>query len=101
MTPPRQFDICRLRNRTLAVVLQDDSSEWLASRVMAPLVPLAKTKPQPRGLCPIVDFGETRHVLPAQAKSAIPVTQLTENIGPITHLRDEIIRAVDLLFTDV
>jgi toxin CcdB len=101
MTPPRQFDIYRLRNRSVAVVLQDNAFEWLGSRIMAPLVPIAKTKQQPRGLCPVVDFEETPNVLLTQAMSAMLVTELAENIGTIIHLRDEIIRALDLQFTGV
>ena len=68
---------------------------------MAPLVPLDRAKQQPRGLSPTVEFGEAQYALLTQAMGAVPLRDLKEKVGSISHLRDETVRALDLLFTGV
>ena len=94
----RQFDICRLGKDTLVIVLQDDLHEGLASRIVAPLILSAKIGAQPRGLCPVIHFNNQDHVLLIQSLSAVPLGELRETLGHAHHLRDDMSRAVDLLF---
>jgi toxin CcdB len=94
----RQFDICRLGKSALIVVLQDDLHEGLATRIVAPLIPLAKIGPQPRGLCPTVQFNSQPYAVLIQSLSAVPLGELRETLGQARHLRDDLTRAVDLLF---
>ncbi len=96
-----QFNVFRLPNGTLAVLLQDDLHEGLATRVVAPLVPLAKTKPQPAGISPVVDFAEQPHAILVQSLAAVPSSALQRPLGSLAYRRDSIIHAIDLLFTGV
>ena len=96
-----QFDVFRLPNGSLAVLLQDDLHEGLATRVIAPLVPLSKARPQPTGISPVVDFAEQPHAILVQSLAAVAASLLKKPCGSLAHCRDSIIRALDLLFTGV
>lgn len=98
---PAQFDLCRLTGGALVLVLQDDLHEGLASRVVAPVVPVRSVGPQPPRLCPVVDVGERPHVVLCQSLAAIPIGQLRTRIGTLAPRKDEIVRALDLLFTGI
>ncbi len=95
---PRQFEIFRHPNIGVAIIDQDDR---LASRIVAPLVPLERARPQPRGLSPEVDFGELPQGILRQAMSAVPLARLKEKVGNVPHICGNIIHPVDPLFPGV
>jgi toxin CcdB len=96
-----QFDLCRLPNRTLVVLLQDDLAEWTATRVAAPVIPATRARTMPRILCPVVDFGEEPHAIPVPSLSSVMTVSLSPPLYSLARYRDDIIRALDLLFTGV
>lgn len=98
---PGQYDIYRLPDGALVCVLQDDLHDTISTRVVAPLIAVSLVGPQSTQLCPLVDFGEEPHVLLTQSLSAIPGRLLGSKVGSLAARRDEIVRALDLLFTGV
>ncbi len=98
---PRQFDLVRLGGGSRAVVLQDDMHGTLRTRVVAPLVPLRQAKDQPKGLCPVVALDGEPWAILTPSTAAVPVGALSTPFGSLAERRDEIIRALDLLFTGV
>ncbi|MFN2375943.1 MAG: CcdB family protein [Candidatus Binatia bacterium] len=74
----------------------------LATRVVAPLTAVARLKGQPIGrLNPIVDIEGKQDAVLFQELAALPVTALGTACGNLRPRRDELIAALDLLFTGV
>jgi toxin CcdB len=97
----RQFDCARLPNGTLAVVLQDDVASSLLGRVVAPLVSETDIGPATRGLNPTILIEDRRYRLKTELLGAVPLRQLSGPVANVAHHRDDIVRALDLLFTGV
>ncbi|MFN0115147.1 MAG: CcdB family protein [Paracoccaceae bacterium] len=97
----RQFDCVRLPNGSLVVVLQDDIVSNLAGRVVAPLVSPDRLEPVTRGLNPVVYVDGRTWRVKVELTSAVPLKSLSPAIANVGHQRDEMIRALDLLFTGV
>jgi toxin CcdB len=98
---PRQFDVYRRANGTLVVILQHDLMDALATRVVAPLVPTRQKGNGIKGVNPIVYIGDTDFVLALEFPAAATERELGTYVANIAHVRDDIIRALDLLFTGV
>lgn len=98
---PRQFDVLRLGDGTLVVVLQDDMHERLSSRVVAPLVPLGEAKHQPKGLCPTVTLDDERHAIFLPTMASLPIGTLGPATASLADQREAIVRGLDLLFNGV
>jgi toxin CcdB len=81
--------------------LQADVLGSLATRVAAPLLPIAQVKDQPRGACPTIVIDNNLLALLVPDMASTPVKELFDRVGSAAHLRDEILRAVDLVFTGV
>ena len=96
-----QFDVVKLRNGLMAVVLQDDRISGIATRIVAPLVLVSDTGIQPRNLCPVVNVDGKVLVCLTQSMAAIPVRDLDSIQFNLSHRREDFIRALDLLFTGV
>lgn len=94
-----QFDVYRLSDKTLVVILQSDIVNAFKSRLVAPLVPAQKAGRVLRGLNPMIEVSQQNYVLMPQLAGAIAVSELVTHIGSLAYKRDEIIRALDLLFT--
>lgn len=95
----RQYDIYRRPNGTLVVDVQHTLLEDLATRVVVPLIIKTKGAPESRSLNPGVSFGGKDYFIGTQFLATATLAELGPNIGDIRHMRDEIIRALDLLFT--
>ena len=95
----RQFDVYRRPNGTLVVDLQHNLLEDLHTRVVAPLIPKAKDAPDSRSLNPMVSFDGKDYFLATHFLATATLAELGTNLGDISHKRDDIIRALDLLFT--
>jgi len=92
-----QFDLYRLSDETLIVDLQTDLLPFYESRLVAPLRKRGDVA-ELSGLNPIVQFGEDVFIVRVQQMAAIAGASLHRPIGNFSHLRDEITRALDLLF---
>lgn len=95
----KQYDVYRLSDETLVVILQCDIFEDFKSRLAAPLVPAKKAGRVLRGLNPVLEVSQQTYVMMPQLAGAVPVSELSTHLGSVTHMRDEIIHALDLLFT--
>src|SRR3954454_17120708 len=96
----RQFDICPLRKGRddLVVVLQHELSVDLDTCVVAPLVPVSRL-PCIKGLRPVVSYQERDYVIAIGRLAAVKRRNLASSVESAVTQRDEIIAAIDLLFT--
>jgi toxin CcdB len=98
-----QFDLFRNPRRGIYPVLLDVQADLLAplaTRVVVPLTSLKRhgARPMTR-LNPTTRLRGTEYVLLFQELAAIPAAVLGESIGSLKSRRDELIAALDLLFT--
>jgi toxin CcdB len=95
----RQYDVYRRPNGTLVVDVQHTVLEDLKTRVVVPLIPKSNSAPDSRSLNPTVSFDGKDYFIGTQFIATATLAELGTNTGDITHKRDDIIRALDLLFT--
>jgi toxin CcdB len=99
-----QFDVYRLprgAGSVLVVDLQNKLFDGLATRVVAPLYPLAaKDKPILR-LNPVVEIEGQLFLLAIQEMAALRVKSLGAKVASLEARRDEIVAAIDFLITSV
>ena len=98
-----QFDIYRRVEDGIAFLLdlQDDMLEVLSTRVVAPMVPVGAVGPAMRDLNPRIAVAGAEYVLLTHLLAAIPAAVLGKPVGSVAAQREEIIRAVDFLFTGI
>jgi toxin CcdB len=100
-----QFDLFRLpRNKRypFLVDLQADLLRDLATRVVAPLTAVTRLKGKPISrLNPVVEVEGTKYAVLFQELAALPVSALGDAAGSLRTRRDELIAALDLLFTGI
>lgn len=103
-----QFDFYHNPNRgsrqraPYIVDLQHEMLGGLATRIMAPLL-VAKPSGEPTmlRLNPIVSVEGQKFFLSTAEMASVPVGELSEAAGNLSSYRDELMAAVDLLFTAV
>ena len=98
---PRQFDLYRRANGTYVVILQHDLLEGLATWVVAPLVAANQKGNGIRGINPAIYLGDAHLVLAIEFPAAATERELGTYVANVAHHRDDIIRALDLLFIGV
>jgi toxin CcdB len=100
-----QFDLFRhARNKQYPFLLdlQADLLRDMATRVVAPLTAVKRLHGKPISrLNPIVEVEGTAYAIPFQELAAIPVSALGAAAGSLRARRDELIAALDLLFTGI
>lgn len=100
-----QFDLfrnSRSKNYPFLVDLQADLLRDLATRIVAPLSPVKRIGGKPIGrLNPVVEVEGTQHAILFQEMAALPAHLLGEPIANLRSRRDELIAALDLLFTGI
>ena len=100
-----QFDLFqnpRSRAYPFLLDVQADLLRDLASRVVAPLAPVSKLRGKPLArLNPIVSIAGRDHAVLFQELAAIPTKALGSTVGNLRGRRDDLIAALDLLFTGV
>jgi len=79
--------------------LQDEIIDNLATRVVAPLVAVDDVPRRMKILNPVVPVAGEEFILMLHLLAAIPVSALGTKVGSATAHRNEIIAAVDFLFT--
>jgi toxin CcdB len=95
----RQYDVYRTSNDTYVLILQNDTFESLATRVVARLVPENWPEPPLKHLSPKLSLGDVTLRLQSTEIATLTKKELGTYIGSAAHQRDEIIRACDLLLT--
>lgn len=95
----RQFDVYRRPNGTLVIDVQHALLVDLKTRVIVPLIQKSNSAPDSHSLNPTVFFDGKDYFIGTQFLATATLAELGTNMGDISHMRDEIIRALDLLFT--
>ncbi len=95
----RQYDVCRLRmpRRGLVLIIQNDVSDRLTTRVVAPL----SDEPYETVIERLrfhVEVGGNRSLLMLDRLAAVQLLELGPVAGNLAHEQDRIKSALDLLF---
>jgi toxin CcdB len=100
-----QFDVFRhTKSKRYPYLLdvQADLLRDLATRIIAPLMPLARLHGKPIGrLNPVVAVDGEQHVIVFQELAAFPASELRDVVASLHARRGELIAAIDLLFTGI
>ncbi|WP_162683334.1 CcdB family protein [Rhodobacteraceae bacterium DSL-40] len=97
----QQFDVFRMSDGMLVVVIQNDLLDAVRTRVVAPLLPVGRAGPPMRGLNPEFQMGAERVVLMPQLLATLALPELGERVGSLAPMRDDIVRALDILLAGV
>lgn len=95
-----QFDVHRLSKDRLAIDCQADLLDYLASRLVVPLVPLDKAMPA-RRLNPVFNIRGHDYVMLTEAAAAVPLRELGEVVASLADRSFEITGALDVLISGV
>jgi toxin CcdB len=99
-----QFDICPIQGsgrdgrQILAVILQHRFAKSLETCVVAPMVPLEHL-PRVERLRPMTTIDGRDYVIAVDRLAAIERRTIGPAVGSVGSLRQDLIAAVDLLFT--
>jgi hypothetical protein len=96
----RQFDIVRLTDKQMCVVLQHDLLSDRRTRVVVPLLPKSAVLATPR-LHPTVRVGRQHYILAFDLVGAVEVSDLDCVVGSARDMEYEIKRAYDMLIAGV
>jgi toxin CcdB len=100
-----QFDVHRFQSRRgrshYVVDLQADILDELATRIVAPLRPLKSRDDLIPRLTPVVEVQGEPYFIVLSEIAAIRVKELGAVIINLKQHRDEIVAAVDILFTGI
>lgn len=94
-----QFDVYALKDGAMVIDCQADHFANIATRVVAPLEPVAQSPQQQMRLNPIFDVNGEQLMLLTQFATALRTTELREPIASLSHARLAIIGAFDMLLT--
>ena len=84
----------------LVAELQADIAEG-RHRMVAPMTPITAVPATPGRLSPIVQHDGQAFYLVLPHIGLLPRTHLTKSLGTIKQYRDDIVRAIDWLFTGI
>lgn len=94
----RQFDIVRLHDRQLAVLLLSDLLDERQTRIAAPLIPNKDLKLTPKLHLKIM-VGRRAYILATEKLSAIDRSEIASIVGSVATRDYEIRRALDIVFS--
>lgn len=94
-----QFDVHRLADGGLVVDCQANRFGKIASRVVAPLVPISEAPDRQPRLNPAFEIDGEQHALMTQFATALRSTELRATNRSLAAHRLEIIGAFDVLLT--
>ncbi|MEK7816200.1 MAG: CcdB family protein [Pseudomonadota bacterium] len=100
-----QFDVCRNRNprtrRSIPFLLdvQSDLLSGLVTRVVVPLVRASEMRKPAAHLNPQFTIQGAKVVMSTVELAGVPVEVLGDKVGSLKSRRDDIIGALDFLFT--
>ncbi len=101
----RQFDIVEnanprsKRHIPYLVILQAPLFDQLATRVVAPLIPLEDFGKPLAHLTPVISVADESFVVSIAELAGVPFAALGQKIDSLSENRHEIISALDFLFT--
>lgn len=101
-----QFDVYRSTDAvsksgiSYLVDLQADLLEHLQTRVVAPLISLNNIRPIDE-INPVVSLNGNPFVVSIAEVAGVSIENLGEKVGSLAHYRNEIVAAVDFLFTGI
>lgn len=96
-----QFDLYRMQEGSLVVVLQNDLLDELQTRVVAPLVPAHSVARNMKSLNPTVTLGEETYLVMPQLAATLALAEMGEKVGSLAMMHDAIVRAVDALLSGI
>lgn len=97
-----QFDVYRNPGGDgFLLDLQANLLDELSTRVVAPLIPVAKFRRPAKRLNPVFVIARQRCAMATQYMAAVPVRELKDSVANLTGRRDEIVGAVDMLLSGV
>lgn len=98
-----QFDIYAHQGEGIDYLLdlQDDLLEHLTTRVVAPLALPESVGPAMKTVNPRIRVGGADYLLLTQLLAAIPVSALGQPVDSAKTQRNEIVAALDFLFTGI
>ena len=102
-----QFDVYRNPNAATnsyipyLLDLQADLLDQLSTRIVAPLHTTASISKPLRHMNPALEFDGESYVLSTAEMAAIQVAVLGKPVGNMQSYRDEIIQALDFVFTGI
>lgn len=96
---PRQFDIYQSNDGVLVLVIQSDLLDHLPTRVVIPLVSAKDIDAAFKTLMPVIMASDKELRLFPQQIATVMTASLVTFVGSAAHLRDDIIRACDMLIT--
>ncbi len=100
-----QFDVVENKNRDTVdqapflLLLQADLLNDLATRVVAPLIPADRYGPRLDWLNPTVLIGKTEYVVSMAELAGVPASIIGDAVASAEDQRQEVISALDFLFT--
>jgi toxin CcdB len=104
----RRFDVVRNRDSgnarrfPLLLVVQSDFLQGLPTQVVVPMVRSGKLRDRPAELLnPVAQVDGDDYVLLTQQLAAVPVTTLGATVASLEPRRDDIVRALDFLFSGI
>ena len=80
------------------VVLQAVATAALGVRIAAPVIAPGDGRMRHPLLAVPVSLGEGERVVALPLLAAVPVGEFADRVGNLAHLRDALVRGVDLLF---
>jgi len=80
---------------------QADLLDVLATRVVIPIHTTASVPKPARHLNPLIEINDKKYVLSTAELAGVPITMLGKPIVNITNQRQEIIAALDFVFTGI
>jgi toxin CcdB len=96
-----QYDLYRMPEGGLIVVLQSDLLDEFRTRVVAPLVPAPSVERAVRTLNPTVVLGETTYLVMPQLAATLTLSEMGDKVGSLAVMQDVIVRAVDALLSGI
>lgn len=83
----------------LLLQVQSDFLDGLDTRVVVPLMPPDRVPRPTRDLHPVFEVDGEHYVMATQLLGALPRHELRSPVASLAHERDNITRALNLLFT--
>lgn len=95
----RQFDLYRMAGGDYVIVLQTDLLDGLNTRTVCLAQPDPSTAPAFAALSPLVSAGDLRLRIAPHVLATLTLTELGTHIANLSHERDRIVRAFDVMLT--
>ncbi|WRH61126.1 MAG: CcdB family protein [Fuscovulum sp.] len=95
----RQFDLYRMADGDYVIILQSDLLDALNTRAVCLALPEQATTPAFAALSPLLSTGDVRLRIAPHILATLTLSELGTFVANLSHERDRIIRAFDLILT--